>query len=139
MGKIAFVGIVLLFLLAGFSGTGKLSQWRGPNRDGIYTESNLLKQWSAEGPKMLWPYNGLGIGQGSVAVSGDKVFVTGIPDTLKAEAFLFAFDTSGKLLWKKNYGKDWTGIFPGARSTPTVVDDLVYIESGNGSVHCLSQ
>lgn len=137
MLKLTFIGIVLLFLFAGFSGPGKFSQWRGPNRDGIYTESNLLKQWPAEGPKMLWSYEGLGTGQGSVAVAGDKVFVTGIPDTIKAEAFLFAFDTSGKLLWKKTYGKDWTGIFPGARSTPTVVDDFVYIESGNGSIYCL--
>lgn len=135
--KIAFIGIILLFLVAGFSVPKQFSQWRGPNRDGIYTESNLLKQWPVNGPKMLWSFNGLGIGQGSVAVARGKVFVTGIPDTLKAEAFLFAFDTSGKLLWKKNYGKDWTGIFPGARSTPTVADDLIYIENGNGSIHCL--
>jgi len=137
MGKLSLLGIALLFLFAGFSVPKRLSQWRGPTRDGIYSEVHLLKQWPTEGPKMLWSFEGLGIGQGSVAVSGEKVFVTGIPDTLKAEAFLFAFDTSGKLLWKKSYGKDWTGIFPGARSTPTVVDDLVYIESGNGSVCCL--
>ncbi len=113
------------------------SQWRGPNRDGIYPETHLLKQWPAEGPKMLWSYQGLGTGQGSVAVSKEKVFITGIPDTLNSEGFLFAFDNKGKLLWKKSYGKDWTGIFPGARSTPTVVDDLIYVESGNGTVHCL--
>ena len=113
------------------------SQWRGPNRDGIYPETNLLKEWPAEGPKMLWSFEALGTGQGSVAVANDMVFVTGIPDTLTSEGFLFAFDTKGKLLWKKNYGKDWTGIFPGARSTPTVVDKMVYLESGNGSVHCL--
>ncbi len=135
--KIAFIGIILLFLVAGFSVPKQFSQWRGPNRDGIYTESNLLKQWPVNGPKMLWSFNGLGIGQGSVAVARGKVFVTGIPDTLRAEAFLFAFDTSGKLLWRKSYGKDWTGIFPGARSTPTVADDLIYIENGNGSIHCL--
>ena len=119
------------------TGVSAQSQWRGPNRDGIYPETNLLKQWPAEGPKMLWSFLGLGTGQGSVAVSKEKVFVTGIPDTLNSEGFLFAFNTKGKLLWKKSYGKDWTGIFPGARSTPTVVDDLVYVESGNGSVRCL--
>ncbi len=137
MSKVFLFGIVLLFLFAGFSAPRKVSQWRGPNRDGIYLETNLLKQWPDGGPQMVWSYDGLGTGQGSAVVSGEKVFVTGIPDTLKAEAFLFAFDTRGKLLWKRSYGKDWTGIFPGARSTPTVVDDLIYIESGNGSVHCL--
>lgn len=137
MVKVALAGLVLLFLFSGFSGPKKSSQWRGLNRDGIYPETNLLKQWPAEGPKMLWSYDGLGIGQGSAAVAGDKVFVTGIPDTLKADAFLFAFDNQGKLLWKKSYGKDWTGIFPGARSTPTIIDNLIYVESGNGSIHCL--
>lgn len=113
------------------------TQWRGPNRDGIYPEKHLLKEWPADGPKMLWSYEGLGTGQGSVVVSGGKVFVTGIPDTLNAAGYLFAFDDSGKLLWKKNYGRDWVGIFPGARSTPTVVDDLIYVESGAGNLYCL--
>lgn len=131
---------LFICILALFSGCNRLtdkSQWRGPNRDGFYPETNLIKQWPVEGPEMLWSYEGLGIGQGSVAVSGGKVFVTGIPDTLNSEGYLFAFDTKGKLLWKKNYGKDWTGIFPGARSTPTVAGDLVYVESGNGAVYCL--
>lgn len=113
------------------------SQWRGPSRDGIYPETNLLKEWPANGPQLLWSYDGLGTGQGSVVVANEKVFVTGIPDTLNSDGYLFAFDTKGKLLWKKNYGKDWTGIFPGARSTPTVVGDLIYVESGNGAVYCL--
>jgi outer membrane protein assembly factor BamB len=130
--------ICLIILFATISGVATAQlQWRGPNRDGIYNETNLLKQWPAEGPKLIWSFEGLGIGQGSVVVDRDKVFVTGIPDTLKSDGYLFAFDTSGKLLWKKNYGKDWVGIFPGARSTPTIAGDLIYIENGNGFVHCL--
>lgn len=129
--------VILLQLISGVSALVAQSQWRGPARDGIYPETGLLKQWPTEGPKMLWSYENLGTGQGSVALSGDKLFVTGIPDTLTSEGYLFAFDLKGQLLWKKNYGKDWTGIFPGARSTPTVVDDLVYVEGGNGNVHCL--
>jgi outer membrane protein assembly factor BamB len=135
--KYFFIGIVLVLFLAGFSTPKKISQWRGPNRDGIYPETNLLKQWPAEGPKLLWSFQQLGTGQGSVAVADNRIFVTGIPDTVKSEGFLFTFDTDGKLLWKKSYGKDWTGIYPGARSTPTIVDDLVYIENGNGKVQCL--
>lgn len=129
------IGLMLAF--AGIGVYAQKSQWRGPNRDGIYTETNLLKSWPASGPQLLWSAEGLGTGQGSVAVTTDKVFVTGIPDTLNAEGYLFAFSHQGKLLWKKNYGKDWAGIFPGARSTPTVVDDLIYIESGAGAIYCL--
>lgn len=129
--------LVLLSVITGISPVMAQTQWRGPNRDGIYQEKNLLKQWPAEGPKLLWSAGGLGTGQGSVVVSDDRVFVTGILDTLTAQGVLFAFDTRGKLLWKKNYGKDWTGIFPGARSTPTIAGDLIYIESGNGNIFCL--
>lgn len=133
---VVFIGLMLFIF--GFSNLSAQSQWRGPNRDGIYSETNLLKEWPTEGPKMLWSYEGLGEGQGSVSVSKEMVFVTGIPDTLKSDGYLFAFDTKGKLLWKKNYGKDWITLFPGARSTPTVVDTLVYLEGGNGDVHCLN-
>jgi outer membrane protein assembly factor BamB len=130
--------ICLLPLISGTKTLTAQSQWRGPNRDGIYPETNLLKVWPAEGPKMLWSFEGLGTGMGSVAITNEKLFVTGIPDTIKADGFLFAFDTKGKLLWKESYGKDWIGIFPGARSTPIVVGDQVYVESGNGSVYCLN-
>ena len=136
MNKIFFLAVWLAIFCVSILATAQ-SQWRGPNRDGIYPETNLLKQWPAEGPELFWSFEGLGIGQGSVAVSKGKVYATGIPDTLNSQGFLFAFDLEGKLLWKKNYGKDWTGIFPGARSTPTLVDDLIYIESGNGKVYCL--
>ncbi len=132
-----FFTLVLILLGSGIFNASAQSQWRGPNRDGIYPESGLQRKWPAEGPKMLWSFEGLGTGQGSVALSKEMVFVTGIPDTLTSEGFLFAFDKMGKFQWKKSYGKDWTGIFPGARSTPTVVDEFVYLESGNGSVQCL--
>lgn len=135
--KNTLFSFALILLLSGFSTSSAQSQWRGPNHDGIYPEKNLLKQWPAEGPKMLWSYEGLGTGQSSVALSKDMVYVTGIPDTLTSEGFLFAFNKQGKLLWKKSYGKDWVSIFPGARSTPTLVDDLIYLENGNGGVDCL--
>ena len=137
MKKLGFF-VAQMVILFGMNTVLAQSQWRGPNRDGIYSEANLLKEWPAEGPKMLWSFEELGTGQGSVVVANEMVFVTGIPDTINSEGILFAFDTKGKLLWKKNYGKDWTGIFPGARSTPTVIDGLVYVESGNGNVHCLN-
>ena len=135
--KRATIIICLAFVFAGYLTASAQSQWRGPNRDGIYPETGLLKSWPANGPKLLWSFEGLGTGMGSVAVSKEKLYVTGIPDTLTSEGFLFKFDPGGKLLWKKSYGKDWTGIFPGARSTPTIVDDLIYLESGNGNVQCI--
>jgi len=33
--------------------TSDWPQWRGPERNGTSQESGLLKQWPAEGPKLL--------------------------------------------------------------------------------------
>jgi len=114
------------------------SDWRGPNRDGIFPEKNLLKQWPENGPEMAWSFEGLGFGHSNVAVANNKVYVTGIKDTIASEGTLFTFDLQGKLLWEKNYGKDFTSNFHGTRSTPVIVDSLIYIESGMGAVYCLN-
>jgi outer membrane protein assembly factor BamB len=116
----------------------EISDWRGPNRDGIFPEKNLLKQWPENGPEMTWSFEGLGFGHSSVAVANNKVYVTGIKDTIASEGTLYTFNTSGNLLWEKNYGKDFTANFHGTRSTPVIIDDLIYIESGVGAVYCLN-
>ncbi len=115
-----------------------ISEWRGPNRSGIYNETNLLNQWPENGPDLLWTYNGIGKGYGSPSVLGDKIFVNGEQDS---SSFLFAFNLQGELLWKSPNGKEFMGegfssTYPGARSTPTVVNDLVYISSGKGRIAC---
>ena len=116
----------------------EFSDWRGPNRNGIYKGNNLLKQWPENGPDLLWSYEGLGYGHSSAAVTSDRIFVTGIKDTIASLGTLFAFDVSGNLLWEKEYGPDFTASFHGTRSTPVVVDSLIYIESGVGKIFCLN-
>lgn len=129
--------IVLVLVLIGFSCKKKteLNQWRGDNRDGIYNETNLLKEWPTEGPEMLWFYEGIGNGYGSPTITSDKIFVSGELDSL---SHLFAFDLAGNLLWESDYDSSWVVNFPGSRSTPTVIDDLVYVCSPLGEVVCFN-
>jgi len=116
--------------------TELISQWRGPNRDGIYRDSVLLKSWPETGPEMVWSFEGLGAGHGSVGFSPDKVFVLGMPDTT---GVLYAFDYFGNLLWSKEYGTEWYKNYTGPRSTPTVVGNLVYFVSGQGVAYCYDE
>jgi outer membrane protein assembly factor BamB len=51
--------------------------WRGPNRDGISTETGLKKSWPAEGPALAWQTQGLGAGFSSLAISGDRIYTMG--------------------------------------------------------------
>ncbi len=109
------------------------SQWRGPGRQGIYYEEGLLNEWPEESPGLMWSFEGLGDGHSSVVVGNDRIFVTGMTDTL---GVLFSFDKAGSLLWKKQYGPEWHISYGGTRSTPVIVDGLIYLESGQGTVYC---
>jgi len=57
---------------------------------------------------------------------------------ISGEGFLFAFDKHGKLVWKSSYGPEWDGSRPGARTTPTVQRDRIYLMSAEGRVVCFS-
>ncbi len=129
------------FLLLCFVGSYAQSyvQWRGANRDGIYNESKLLKTWQESGPTLLWATEEIGNGYGSPVITSDKVLINGEIDSI---SHLFAFDFKGKLLWKIPNGKEFVGQgfsqkFPGSRSAPTVVNDLIYICSGIGRIACI--
>jgi len=128
--------IVLIVLLTqiGLNVTAQtIVQWRGTDRNGMYNESNLLKSWPAEGPKLLWENDNVGNGFGSMAITSDRIYITGEKDTI---GYLMALDLRGNQLWKSDYGKEWVKTFPGSRSTPTVVGDLIYVCSGLGNISC---
>ena len=137
-GKIFLSLFIVAILFFGFQQKPETSDWQGPTRDGIFPEKNLLKLWPEKGPEMLWSFEGLGFGHSSAAVANNKVYVTGIKDTISSVGTLYTFNLNGKLLWQKDYGKDFTSNFHGTRSTPVIVDDLIYIESGMGAVTCLN-
>ncbi|BAX82123.1 PQQ-binding-like beta-propeller repeat protein [Labilibaculum antarcticum] len=126
--------IIAVLLFACNSKQKKVSDWRGENRSGIYDETNLLKEWPADGPNLLWDIDSIGNGYGSPVFSDDIMYLNGEIDSL---AYLIALDLQGNILWKTQFGKDWMKNFIGSRSTPTVVDDLVYVASGMGDIACI--
>ncbi len=130
--KLSFIPTFFLLLSVGAYAQNVL-QWRGPDRTGVYLESNLLKSWPAEGPALLWEFDSIGNGYGSPVITPSNIYVNGEIDTI---SYLFAFDRSGKFLWKSVIGKEWTLNYPGTRNTPTVVDDLIYVTAGLGTVAC---
>jgi len=128
--------ILIIFSILYFSSyqrIEKISQWRGPDRNGIYDETGLLEKWPENGPDMLWSFEGLGAGHGNAGLGKDKIYILGMPDTI---GVLYTFDYSGKLIRKLEYGLEWYENYTGVRSTPTITGDLVYFESGQGTIYC---
>jgi outer membrane protein assembly factor BamB len=131
--------VYFLFFFSTDAQSQNMAQWRGPDRDGIYPEKNLLQSWPEAGPRLIWQTEILGNGYSSPVISGDKLFINGEID---GNSQVFAFDLTGKLIWKTDNGKEFSGDgysanFPGARSAPTVFNDLIYVCSGLGRIACL--
>lgn len=125
----------LFLLLIGIQASAQgITQWQGPNRDGTYNEKGLMKQWPAEGPKLLWHFDELADGHASAAVTSSAVYTAGM---VGDQGFIYAFDHSGKLLWKTNYGAEWTENWNGVRATPVVYNDKLYQLSTFGKLVCL--
>lgn len=137
------IAMTLVFALGIAAVTGGQSppaadwpQWRGPDRTGLSRESGLLKQWPPSGPPLVWLASNLGAGYGSIAVSGDRIFVQGMKGRDSTVSSLNRAD--GKPLWSTILGstaRDDRG--PGPRGTPTVDADRVYVLTESGDLGCL--
>ena len=118
------------------------SGWRGPNRDAKSLETGLLKEWPAEGPKLLWQIDTVGVGFSSVAVADGRVYISGDIVVLDdatgkkiGKLMVFALDLDGKELWKIEHGGNCGGP-DGSRSTPVIDGGNLYIINGAGLVGC---
>lgn len=60
---------------------GNWPQWQGPNRDGVSTETGLLKKWPKSGPPLLWTAKDLGIGYAGISIQNGQIFTMGERDT----------------------------------------------------------
>lgn len=131
-----YLGLALL-LVSGSVGAQSPYGWRGPERNGIYPETGLLKEWPKDGPKMLWETLEIGKGYSSPVIVGDRLYVTGMNEDETREVF-YAFSLDGKMLYKTDYGKPWTDTYPETRTTPTIEDGKAYVISGSGEIVCLN-
>ncbi len=106
-------------------------RWRGPQVNGISTETGLLSSWPEEGPASAWNTDGLGGGYASLVVADGRVFTIG---NHASDLFAYALDEKdGQLLWKQKVGT--TGRHP--ISTPTVDQQRLYVMDPDGQLICL--
>ena len=115
---------------------GEWPQWRGASRDGISTETGLLKQWPSDGPAQLWKTNGLGNGYSTVSITKGRIFTMGLKGNRE---FVIALDAAdGKPAWVQAHGGRFSNDRgDGPRGTPTVDGDRLYALGGNGDLSCL--
>jgi outer membrane protein assembly factor BamB len=118
-------------------------QWRGPNRDGVYSETGILQSFPAEGLKVHWRAS-VGWGLSSPVVAHGRVYLAD-SDVVKPRAHerIHCFDeVTGKPLWIYAYDvayEDWA--FDPAQeigpvATPIVRDGKIYTLGRLGHLIC---
>ena len=132
MRILGFVSILLLLYLGSKS---QQVQFRGPQRDGKFPDTVLLKTWPEGGPQLLLKVEGVGKGFSSVVATDQSIFATGMIDTMD---YLSCIKPDGTIKWKTPYGRSWAKSFPETRSTPTIEGNRIYVISGKGELACIN-
>jgi len=94
--------------------SAQIYQFRGPDRDGKFPESNLLKEWPEGGPELLLEFEGIGEGWSSVISDGLYIYASGKDGRMDQ---LSCIDFEGNLIWQVPYGKSWDQSYPSTRGT----------------------
>jgi len=91
----------LVFCLAPLAGSvaGDWPQFRGPNRDGISTETGLLHAFPEGGPKVLWSTE-MGQGYSAAAIHGGRVYVNDYDESTYEWMVRCLTLDEGKELWR---------------------------------------
>ncbi len=121
------------------AGAGDWPQWRGPERNGISSETGLLKEWPKGGPKLVWQAKDIDFGYSTPSVVGDRIYL--LSNKGMDDEFVQALSTAdGKRVWSRKIGavgKNQGPNYPGSRSTPTVDGDRLYALGSDGDLACL--
>jgi len=109
-------------------------QWRGPRRDGLSVETNLLQSWPEGGPRLLWKSDGIGRGYSAPIITGGRIYLAGDVET---ELHLFALDLEGKRVWVATNGASWKDPYPGARAACAFSEGRLYHLNAHGRLACV--
>jgi outer membrane protein assembly factor BamB len=104
-------------------------QWRGPNRDGVWSETGILASFRPDGLKVRWRAK-VGPGWSSPVVAKGRVYLTDSElKKPKAKERVHCFDEkTGKSLWQFSYEvtyPDWA--FPERGPTASNDQELICV------------
>lgn len=132
-----YIYLCFSVFICGPSSAADWPQLRGPNRDGVSSETGLLTAWPKEGPPQVWDKK-IGSGYSGPAVAGNRVILFHrVGDRATVECLDAA---TGASKWKFDYETLYEDDFrfdDGPRATPLIAGNRVYVLGAEGKMHCL--
>ena len=136
--RLSEIDVEYVSTASGAAAPGDWPQWRGPNRDGISPETDLLTSWPAGGPEQLWVYDNAGLGYAGPSIVGGTLYTLGVREDDAQEYAIALNAETGEELWTTTIGRIYTNNWgDGPRSTPTVAGDKLVVLGANGDLVCL--
>lgn len=126
--------LFVIFLITTSGLAQDIKEWRGSNRNGVYSAESLLNKWPDGGPELLWSFEELPDGYASLCIVDNTIYTTGKRDSLDV---CIALQINGEILWETAYGRSWNGSDPKTRCTPTYDSGKLYVSSGYGDIACI--
>src|SRR6185436_7625930 len=92
--------LVLLLLVQWTLAAANWPQWRGPARDGVWSESGILTSFPATGPALKWKVP-VGMGYSSPVIQAGRLYLTDVmaAQPIIHERTLCLNARSGKQIW----------------------------------------
>jgi outer membrane protein assembly factor BamB len=112
------------------------TEFRGPKRDGVYDEMDILTTWPAQGLPQLWKQP-VGGGYASFVVARGMAFTI---EQRRNQEVVAAYDLkTGRELWTNSWDADFRESMggDGPRATPTWHEDRLYALGALGELRCL--
>jgi outer membrane protein assembly factor BamB len=129
--RLTAILLLTFFFVVSSSNAADWPRWRGPNGDGISTETEWDPAALAKGPKILWKTD-VGWGDSNVVIQGKYLYTMGTNFT---NITLFCLNAdSGKTIWQYSYRHS-----SGApQSTPALDEDFIYSLDKEGRLCCFN-
>jgi len=152
-----FKTISILFLLIALTAVCAVADdwpnWRGPQHNGISSETDWIGQSETCEPNVIWEQQ-VGTGFSSIAVADGRIFTMGNTERLveteddrgiittefvEMDEVYCLDPNTGKILWVHAYPSALTpqSYEGGPGATPTIADSNVYTFSKHGMAYCL--
>jgi len=138
--KFIFLGILVavIFGLNGIVFCDEWPDWRGPNRDGTWQETDVKKKFDSEKIKEKWRIP-ISSGFSGPSVADGLVYITDrVTDPKEIERVLCFDAMTGEKKWSYSYDCDYAGIGyqAGPRASVVIDDDRAYSLGAMGHLFC---